>query len=98
MPDFMCECLFVCVRVHVCVCVCVCSFSYATYAWGQDHLQPISRQGKRGVCDMGLSIVDPLDTMILMDLPDEYAKSLQWILTSLKYVGACTTISFCFCG
>ncbi|QQP56563.1 alpha-1_2-Mannosidase, partial [Caligus rogercresseyi] len=44
---------------------------YRTYAWGQDHLKPIS-MGTMNWFGLGLTIIDGLDTMVLMNLQDEF--------------------------
>lgn len=40
---------------------------YRTYAWGQDHLRPISKTGQDWF-GLGLTLVDSLDTMLIMNL------------------------------
>lgn len=42
---------------------------YKKFAWGHDHLKPISG-GKDNWFGLGLSIVDSLDTMYIMNLKD----------------------------
>lgn len=42
---------------------------YRTYAWGHDHLKPITC-GYNDWFNLGLSIVDSLDTMYIMNLKD----------------------------
>ena len=61
-----------------------CPCSYENYGFGTDQLKPISQRGEKGLCDMGLTIVDSLDTMLIMDLPDAYAKSRRWVEEELK--------------
>lgn len=45
---------------------------YKKYAWGRDELAPVSRHYKTTFGDLGVTIVDALDTAILMGLWDEY--------------------------
>lgn len=40
---------------------------YKTYAWGHDHLRPISRT-RSDWLRLGLTLVDALDTLWIMDL------------------------------
>lgn len=40
---------------------------YRTYAWGQDHLRPISKTGQDWF-GLALTLVDSLDTMYIMGL------------------------------
>lgn len=58
---------------------------YEAFGFGTDHLKPVSKTGEKGLCDMGLSIVDSLDTMIIMDLPDVYFKARQWVSEELTF-------------
>ena len=57
---------------------------YKTYAWGRDELRPVSRSFSTWF-DIGLTIVDSLDTMWLMDLKDEFAEAKAWVKNSLKF-------------
>lgn len=41
--------------------------NYKTYAWGHDHLKPISKTFEDGF-HLGLTIIDSLDTMYIMGL------------------------------
>ena len=41
--------------------------SYRRFAWGNDHLRPISKSGQNWF-GLGLTIVDSLDTMLIMNL------------------------------
>ncbi|GAM26628.1 hypothetical protein SAMD00019534_098030 [Acytostelium subglobosum LB1] len=52
--------------------------SYVKYAWGNDELKPSSRTSRHWFF-MGLTIVDSLDTLYLMDLKEEYKKGRDWV-------------------
>lgn len=54
---------------------------YKQYAWGEDYLKPISRTGARWV-GAGITIVDALDTLWLMDLKEQFNEGVQWIKES----------------
>ena len=41
--------------------------NYRRFAWGNDHLRPISKTGQNWF-GLGLTIVDSLDTMLIMNL------------------------------
>lgn len=58
--------------------------NYKQYAWGQDELRPISKRGTSGQFDMGLTIIDSLSTIVLMDLEQEYQDSLDFIRNKLN--------------
>lgn len=42
---------------------------YKTYAWGHDHLKPLSRSSNDWF-RLGLTLIDALDTLWIMDLKD----------------------------
>lgn len=56
--------------------------NYKRYAWGQDMLKPRSRQSEAWF-GLGLTIVDSVDTLIVMGLIDETNQALEWIENSL---------------
>ncbi|XP_073974597.1 alpha-Mannosidase class I b [Rhodnius prolixus] len=56
---------------------------YVRFAWGHDHLKPIS-QRHHDWFKLGLSIVDSLDTMNLMGLNQELAAAREWIANGLN--------------
>ena len=56
---------------------------YKKSAWGQDELHPLS--GTSGSWfDLGLTLVDSLDTLFLMGLEEEYASGREWVAHSLR--------------
>lgn len=52
--------------------------AYKDYAWGMDDVHPIARKGSNGYF-MGLTLVDSIDTIILMGLEDEYLECRNWV-------------------
>ena len=57
---------------------------YKAHAWGKDELRPISR-GYSTWFDIGLTMVDSLDTMWLMDLREEFTEAKNWVKNSLQF-------------
>ncbi|VDM57464.1 unnamed protein product [Angiostrongylus costaricensis] len=57
---------------------------YRKYAWGHDQLRPISG-GYSDWFDTGLTIVDALDTAIIMNLKEETTQGIDWIRNSLSF-------------
>ncbi|XP_053201986.1 endoplasmic reticulum mannosyl-oligosaccharide 1,2-alpha-mannosidase-like [Panonychus citri] len=57
---------------------------YRKYAWGQDTLKPIS-QSYATWFGVGLTIIDSLDTLLLMGLEKEFKESLDWIEKDLNF-------------
>ncbi|KAI9105654.1 glycoside hydrolase [Phlyctochytrium arcticum] len=57
---------------------------YETYAWGYDELHPITRT-KSTWMDVGMTIVDSLDTAFIMDQKDIFDKAALWVEKDLKF-------------
>ncbi|KAI0226610.1 Endoplasmic reticulum mannosyl-oligosaccharide 1,2-alpha-mannosidase, partial [Massospora cicadina] len=59
---------------------------YSDFAFGKDEYYPTEKRGEsfiqRGI---GFTIVDSLDTMILMGLKEEYAEARQWVENELTF-------------
>ncbi|RPA73923.1 seven-hairpin glycosidase [Ascobolus immersus RN42] len=53
--------------------------AYIAHAWGHDTLLPISRTHFDNHNGWGVTIIDSLDTAIMMGLDDIVAKQLEWI-------------------
>lgn len=58
--------------------------AYRKYAWGMDELRPLSKTGQQWM-GVGLTIVDSLDTIIMMDLIEEYKVAREWIANHLNF-------------
>ena len=52
--------------------------AYKKYAWGKDELKPISRESHEWL-ELGLTLVDSLDTMWLMGLSHEFDEARKWV-------------------
>ncbi|KAJ7611249.1 glycoside hydrolase [Roridomyces roridus] len=61
--------------------------AYERDAMGSDEYHPISHQGKNlsHTGGIGYTIVDAIDTMLLMDLKEEYSRAAEWVRTSLRF-------------
>ena len=57
---------------------------YKTYAWGHDHLRPISKGGQN-LFGLGLTLIDSLDTMLMMNLQEEFEEAKDWVSSSLSF-------------
>ncbi|KAM8976015.1 mannosyl-oligosaccharide 1,2-alpha-mannosidase IC [Pelodytes ibericus] len=60
--------------------------SYKQYAWGENELRPLTKDGHFGSLFGGLkgaTIVDALDTLYIMDLKEEFEIAEKWIEDSL---------------
>ena len=51
---------------------------YVTHAWPEDELAPVSKTGVEWL-NVGLTIVDALDTLLIMGLDDEVEEARSWI-------------------
>lgn len=59
---------------------------YKSHAWGKDELKPVSKTYKNWVGNgIGLTILDSMSTMIIMDLKDEFMDSLEWVKRHLSF-------------
>ena len=59
---------------------------YKKYAWGHDDLKPLSKtQHDWYPQPLLMTAIDSLDTMILMDMDDEAAKTQKYILDNLSF-------------
>lgn len=62
---------------------------YATYAWGYNEVRPISKlphtESIFGAEKLGASIVDGIDTLLIMGLDEEYKAARSWIENNLNF-------------
>ncbi|CAM9711535.1 unnamed protein product [Laminaria digitata] len=58
---------------------------YEEYAWGADELAPRSQRGKESWGNMGVTLVDSLDTLWLMGMKDEFWKARDWVKEHLSF-------------
>ena len=58
--------------------------AYKAHAWGEDELRPLSR-GSKTWFDIGLTLIDSLDTMWLMDLKEDFNEARDWVKRSLRF-------------
>jgi hypothetical protein len=52
------------------------------YAWGHDEVNPKAHVA-RDWFQLGLTIVDSLDTLLITQLDDEYQEARQWVANHL---------------
>ncbi|XP_064460068.1 endoplasmic reticulum mannosyl-oligosaccharide 1,2-alpha-mannosidase-like isoform X2 [Ornithodoros turicata] len=57
---------------------------YRRYAWGHDHLRPISKDFHDWF-GLGLTIVDAMDTLFIMGLSEELQEARTWVSKSLHF-------------
>lgn len=57
---------------------------YRQYAWGHDELRPVSKTYSEWF-GLGLTIIDSLDTMLLMNLREEFQQARDWVANSLSF-------------
>ena len=71
--------------------------NYVLYAWGYNELQPQSRNKKMdsifGPTKLGLTIVDSMDTLFLMDMKQEFELGRQWVAQELDFESTPTETS-----
>lgn len=59
--------------------------SYEKYAWGQDELQPQTKNGVNSFGGLGATLIDSLDTLYIMGLDDQFQKAREWVANSLDF-------------
>ncbi|KAK9734146.1 hypothetical protein RND81_04G118200 [Saponaria officinalis] len=59
--------------------------SYEKYAWGQDELQPQTRNGINSFGGLGATLIDSLDTLYIMGLDEQFQKARDWVANSLDF-------------
>lgn len=60
--------------------------SYENDAWGKDIYHPITSKGENmGPKPLGWMIVDSLDTLLIMDCKEEFARAKKWVVEDLNY-------------
>lgn len=58
--------------------------AYKKYAWGHDEFHPITRTHSEWF-GVGLTIVDSLDTLVIMGLKPEFDDAREWVATKLTF-------------
>ena len=58
--------------------------NYYKHAWGYDFLNPLSRKGEN-LHGLGYTIIDSLDTLLIMDLDDEFQQARKWVNESIAF-------------
>lgn len=63
--------------------------NYVLYAWGHNELKPLTREPKKdtifGAAMNGLTIVDSMDTLLLMGMEEEFVRGREWIASHLHF-------------
>ncbi|KAH9716174.1 Mannosyl-oligosaccharide 1,2-alpha-mannosidase MNS1 [Citrus sinensis] len=59
--------------------------SYEKYAWGQDELQPQTKNGVNSFGGLGATLIDALDTLYIMDLDEQFQRAREWVASSLDF-------------
>mmetsp|Transcript_34867 Transcript_34867/g.79519 ORF Transcript_34867/g.79519 Transcript_34867/m.79519 type:complete len:609 (+) Transcript_34867:18-1844(+) len=66
---------------------------YVDHAFGQDELRPLSQAGNNWL-GLGGTIIDSMDTLLIMGLTEEYQKCKNWVSTSLNFDNVNMEVSF----
>ncbi|XP_044485674.1 mannosyl-oligosaccharide 1,2-alpha-mannosidase MNS1-like [Mangifera indica] len=59
--------------------------SYEKYAWGQDELQPQTKNGVNSFGGLGATLIDALDTLYIMGLDEQFQRARDWVANSLDF-------------
>lgn len=68
--------------------------NYRQKAMGMDELLPKSGRGQNNWGNMGVTLVDALDTLWLMDLKDDFEAAKRWVASSLDFNRCTSHMSF----
>lgn len=55
---------------------------YKEHAWGKDELRPLSKTSSSWF-NLGLTIIDSLDTIYIMNLQEQFHEAVEWVKTGL---------------
>lgn len=59
--------------------------NYRSHAWGFDELRPVSGSGRNNWGGIGMTLVDSLDTLWVMDMKEEFSEAVQWVDQKLHF-------------
>ena len=59
--------------------------AYRAHAWGKDELVPKGCMWENAFGGQGITIVDSMSTLLLLDLHEEYDEAANWVKNSLDY-------------
>lgn len=59
--------------------------NYRRHAWGFDELRPVSGTGRNNWGGVGMTLVDSLDTLWVMDMKEEFDEAVQWVDQNLHF-------------
>lgn len=72
--------------------------NYVRYAWGKNELKPLSKRGHGasifGSMPLGATILDGLDTLLIMGLNEEFKQGRDWIANELNVDSMVRFIAF----
>ncbi|KAG0049832.1 hypothetical protein BGZ83_005359 [Gryganskiella cystojenkinii] len=57
---------------------------YKKYAWGHDEVKPVSGGFRDSFNGWGATMIDSLDTMVIMELNREFDEALEWVKTQFS--------------
>ena len=61
--------------------------AYEQHAYGRDELNPLSQRGQDWIAagPLGITLLDSLDSLVILGLHDEYIRALKWVNQSLNF-------------
>jgi len=58
---------------------------YKKFAWGKDSLHPVSKTGSDDFLGMAISIVDSMDTALIMGLDEIFEEQYKWVVANMAF-------------
>jgi mannosyl-oligosaccharide alpha-1,2-mannosidase len=62
-----------------------CWNGYKAKAWGKDEIHPASGRSNNKWGAIGMTLLDSLDTLWIMDMKEEFAEAKEWVRTKLDF-------------
>jgi hypothetical protein len=60
--------------------------AYLSVADGQDILHPLTRTGSEDLCKMGMTLIDSIGTLLIMNVPQAYEHVRKWVDEQLPFM------------
>ena len=68
---------------------------YAEHAWGRDELRPVTNRSRDNWGGLAVTMIDSLDTLLLMGLTEQYKRARDWLVDNLPArLGAAVDVPF----
>ena len=63
--------------------------SYKELAWGKDEISPLTGFSNKQWCDIGMTLIDGMDTLYLMGFHEDVKQAREWVKTKFRFKPDC---------